>query len=78
MTLEEKIQRYAEKGELVHLSLAFREGWHARIALASAAGGYSSGEDKDPIAALDKAFAATPVKVRAPKHREEVTAAVTE
>jgi hypothetical protein len=66
MTLEERLRRYAEKGELVHLSLAFYDGqFHAKLALASTLGGYASAEDKDPVAAVERVFTAAPVKVRA-------------
>lgn len=83
MTLEERLRRYAEKGELVHLSLAFYDGeYHANLALASPPQGYAKGVDKDPVKALEKVFEAAPVKVRTPKarepQREEVTAAVTD
>lgn len=82
MTLEERLKRYAEKGELVHLSLAFYDGeYHANLALASPPQGYAKGVDKDPVKALEKVFEAAPVKVRTPKAREpqrEVTAAVTD
>ena len=82
MTLEERLRAMAAKGELVHLSLAFYSGlYHAKLATASAHNGYSSAEDADPVAALEKVFAAAPVKVRRPPAtraaREEVTAAVT-
>jgi hypothetical protein len=83
MTLEERLRRYAEKGELVHLSLAFYDGeYHANLALASPPSGYAKAVDKDPVKALEDVFAAAPVKVRTPKAREptreEVTAAVTD
>ncbi len=80
MTLEERLRRYAEKGELVHLSLAFYDGaFHCNLAMASPPSGYSKGVDKDPVVALEKAFAAAPVKVRRPSAREPTrdTAGVT-
>lgn len=77
MTLEERIKRYAEKGELTHLSLAYHDGeFHALLALASPPNGYTKAEDKDPIKALEKMFALAPVKVL-PRH-VQVTAAVTD
>lgn len=84
MTLEERLRRYDEKGELVHLSLAFHDGkFHAQLALASPPNGYSSAEDQDPVTALEKVFEKAPVKLRRPparegRAREEITAAVTE
>lgn len=64
MTLEDRIRRYAEKGELTHLSLAYHDGeFHALLALASPPNGYTKAEDKDPIKALEKLFALAPVKV---------------
>ena len=83
MTFEERLKRYAEKGELVHLSLAFYDGaFHCNLAMASPPSGYSKGVDKDPVVALEKAFADAPVKVRRPSARPEkdapVTAAVNE
>lgn len=83
MTLEERLKRLAEKGELTHLSLAFYDGqYHAKLALASTSGGYSAAEDQDPVRALEKVFEASPVKVRRSParepEREEITAAVNE
>lgn len=76
MTLEERIKRYAEKGELTHLSLAYHDGeFHALLALASPPAGYTKAEDKDPIKALEKMFALAPVKVL--PRKVPVTAAVT-
>lgn len=72
MTLEEKIRGLAAKGELVHISLAFRDGlFWANFAAASPHGGYARESDKDPVLALEKAFVASPVKLRAPKSRPE-------
>lgn len=83
MTLEDRLRAYAAKGELVHLSLAFRPSdglYHCNFAAASPAGGYASGADKDPVAALEKAFTASPTKRVRPSHKpkKEVTATVTE
>lgn len=76
MTLEERLRRLSEKGELVHLSLAFYDGaYHANLALASPPAGYAKAVNKDPVKALDDVFSAAPVKVRAPK---KITATVTE
>lgn len=62
-TLEEKLRGLAAKGELVHLSIAFKDGeFYANFAAASPAGGYSRGVNKDPVAALEEALAAAPVK----------------
>jgi hypothetical protein len=75
VTLEERIKRYAEKGELTHLSLAYHDGeFHALLALASPPNGYTKAEDKDPIKALEKMFALAPVKVL--PRKVPVTAAV--
>lgn len=78
MTLEERLKRYAEKGELTHLSLAFYDGqYHAKLALSSTAGGYAGAEDQDPVRALEKVFEASPVKVRrSPARDPEITVAV--
>jgi hypothetical protein len=86
MTLEEKLRAYATKGELVHLSLAFRASdglYHCNFSAASPGGGYASGADADPVAAIERAFTASPVKSPRPGHKphkpkKEVTAAVTE
>jgi hypothetical protein len=77
VTLEERIKRYAEKGELTHLSLAYHDGeFHALLALASPPAGYTKAEDPDPIKALEKMFALAPVKVL--PRKVPVTAAVIE
>lgn len=84
MTLEERLKRYADKGELVHLSLAFYSGaFHANLSLASTPGGYARAVDQDPVRALEKVFEEAPVKVRRSPAREpareaEITATVTE
>jgi hypothetical protein len=63
MTLEEKIRGYANKGELVHLSIASSgKGFRAVFCASSVAAGYSSGEDSDPVKAIEKALVATPVR----------------
>jgi hypothetical protein len=73
VTLEERLQRYAEKGELVHLSVAFYSGkFHANLALASTPNGYARAEHVDPVKAIELAFTAAPVKTRA----KNVTATV--
>ena len=78
MTLEEKIRAYAAKGELVHLSLVFSASgnvYQACFSAATPAGGFASGEDRDPVEAIEKAFKASPVAM--PRiRREKITAAV--
>lgn len=70
MNLEDRLRRLAEKGELVHLSIAFNDGkFFANFAAASPANGYAHANDEDPVAALEKVFAASPVKVRAVGHK---------
>lgn len=78
MSLEEKLRAYAAKGELVHLSLAFSgDRFVARFAAATPGGGYASGENLDPVEAIEAALKASPAKpARVTKPREEVTAAV--
>ena len=74
MTLEEKLRAYAAKGELVHISLAFRASdgmFHANVSAASPAGGYSRAADKDPVLALEAAFKATPIKPPKSSHRPQ-------
>jgi hypothetical protein len=85
MTIEERLRAFAAKGELVHISLAFYSGlYHAKLATASQSGGYVAAADADPVAAIEKVFAETPVKVRrppairTPEPAIDVTAAVTE
>jgi hypothetical protein len=63
MVLEERLRRYATKGELVHLSVAFTNGlFYANLAAASPAGGYAQASDADPVRAIEKAFEASPVR----------------
>lgn len=79
MNLEDKLRRYAEKGELVHLSIAFNAGkFYANFAAASPASGYAHASDEDPVSALEKVFAAAPVKVRASNHKPVNEAPVNE
>lgn len=84
MTLEERLRALAKKGEFVHLSVAFSNGaFHCNFAAASPQAGYSVGVDgNDPVAAIEKALAASPVKTRRPhskpEAREDITAAVNE
>lgn len=82
MTLEEKLRAYAAKGELVHLSLAFRASdglFHCNFSEASPAAGYSRGAHADPVEAVLAAFKASPVAAPKPKRpKKEVTATVTE
>lgn len=79
MTLEERIKRYADKGELTHLSLAYHDGkFHALLALASPPAGYTKAEHEDPIRALELMFGLAPVKVLPRKAPKEFTAAVTD
>lgn len=78
MTLEDKLRAYAAKGELVHISLAScNEGFRATYTAASPAAGFTVGVDGDPVAALEKAFQASPIKPPRIKPKA-VTAAVTE
>ncbi len=70
MTLEEKLRGLAAKGELVHISIAYRAGkFYANVAGASQISGYAQGSDEDPVKALEAAFAASPVKLRRPSER---------
>ena len=81
-TLEERLRALAKKGEFVHLSVAFKnDAFHCNFAAASPQGGYAVGVDgNDPVAAIEKALAASPVRRRTPKSRpeREVTATVNE
>lgn len=71
MTLEEKLRALAAKGELVHFSVACKDGiFWANYAPASTSG-YARESDADPVVALERALAAAPVKIRAPKARPE-------
>lgn len=86
MDLADKIRGYAKKGELVHISIAAKDGlFYANFAAASPAGGYAQGVDEDPVAALEKAFVASPVprpkpsrpgRTRNPEPEREITATV--
>lgn len=82
MTLEDRLRAYAAKGELVHISLAFRASdglFHANFAAASPPAGYARGAHADPVEALEAAFKSTPVKPPRSSHKpQKITAAVTE
>lgn len=71
MTLEQAIQHAVERGEFVHLSCSpCGTGFKAIFASASRAGGYSTGEAKDPVSAMVTAIKATPMARLSPSRAE--------
>lgn len=71
MTLEQAIKRAVERGEFVHLSCSpSGAGFKATFASSSRAGGYSTGEGRDPVVAMTEAINAAPMARLSPSRAE--------